>query len=448
MELKTYHGNSMAEALEKVKKELGREAVILHTRSVRRGGWMGFGGRTLVEITAARDVNVLHPAERRAMLGREGGRERVAAAGRPSPAAGRPPQPPTTSAPTAAVGAAVLDRPAPREAEAFSAGLRGEMGELRAMVRELLSRSFPANGSPSADRPPEIPSELQQYYTALIQNEVAEEVAREVLSEARERLEQLHTQAGTRAAAIGLEQLVPAVMLETIERMLPAAQPVQLGEGATRYVALVGPTGVGKTTTIAKLAAHFKLREGKRVGMITIDTYRIAAVEQLRAYAQILEIPLETVLAPEDMGPALQRLSGLDLVLIDTSGRSQKDHKRLDELKLFLDAARGEGSGGGLETHLVLSCTANPNQLAEVAERFSLLGVDRVVFTKLDEAVGVGVILNCVRRLKLQLSYLTTGQDVPDDIEVGHRRRIAQLVLNGNAPAVEPKAKATVDVQV
>jgi len=147
------------------------------------------------------------------------------------------------------------------------------------------------------------------------------------------------------------------------------------------------------------------------------------------------------------MTSAAQRLSDLDLVLIDTSGRSHRDAERLVELRSLLEAARRieKTSAGdqealrGLETHLVLSCTSAPQQLVEVGEKFAAVGVDRILFTKLDEAVGLGVILNVARRLNLQMSYLTTGQNVPDDIEVGHRRRIAEMVLDGT-PGISPSA--------
>lgn len=428
----------MAEALEKVKRNLGSDAIILHTRTLRRGGVLGVGARTIVEITASRDVNALHPAERRAIIGRRTGRgvgSRTAQvdAGRP---AIRMPQ--AEGAPVSSSGGA--NPAAAPDLAAFSTALRGEMGELRAMVRQLLDRPAAAlPDSPAQD----LPGELREYYTGLIQNQVAEEIAREVIAEARTRLSERRDcidrgTDGSRSPDAGdeLEALIPQVMIETVERMIPPAAPLELSpSGGTRYVALVGPTGVGKTTTIAKLAAHFKLREGLQVGLITIDTYRIAAVEQIRAYADILSIPLEVVMTPDGIEAALANLSDCDLVLIDTSGRSQRDARRLDDLKAFLDAVRNPGCspepsvGSPLEVHLVLSCTAHPSQVLEVAERFSALEIDRVVFTKLDEAIGLGVILNVIRRLNLRLSYLTTGQDVPDDIEIGHCRRIAELIL-------------------
>jgi len=436
----------MAEALEKVKNALGSDAVILHTRTLRKGGLLGVGAKTVVEITASRDVNALHPAERRAIIGRRmdragGGRSTRVDAGR---SAIRMPQ--AEGAPVKPSGGA--DLAASTDLAAFSSALRGEMGELRAMVRQLLDRPSTQPVSPVQD----LPQELREYYTGLIQGDVAEEIAREVIAEARTRLAECSDRFVSEDrelppgdACERLKSLIPQVMVETIERMIPPCEPLRLAaSGQTRFVAFVGPTGVGKTTTIAKLAAHFKLREGRRVGMITIDTYRIAAVEQIRAYADILGIPLEVVMTPEGMQEAIANLSGCDLVLIDTSGRSQRDIRRLDDLKAFLDVVRqldGRAAEPGespeacpLEIQLVLSCTAHPSQLLEVAEKFSALGVNRVVFTKLDEALGLGVILNVVRRLNLRLSYLTTGQDVPDDIEVGQCRRIAELILGSRNP--------------
>lgn len=431
----------MAEVLEKVKRSLGPDAVILHTRTLRRGGFLGVGAHTIVEITASRDMAALNPTERRAMIGRRmerKGGERSTRFNAGSPAI-RMPQ--AEGSPVKPSGDA--DSTVSTQLAAFSSSLRGEMGELRQMVRQLLDRAPGPSPAPTQD----LPSELREYYTGLLQNEVAEEIAREVIAEAQVRL----AESGGRPTLVGkttqdvqardrLQTLIPEVMVETIERMIPPCEPLQLVDsGRTRFVALVGPTGVGKTTTIAKLAAHFKLREGKRVGLITIDTYRIAAVEQIRAYADILNIPLEIVMTPEGMVDAIANLTDCDLVLIDTSGRSQRDVQRLDDLKEFLDLARrvaglnrlpGESTDESLfEVHLVLSCTAHPSQLVDVAQRFSSLGIDRVVFTKLDEALGLGVILNVIRRLNLKLSYLTTGQGVPDDLEIGHRRRIAELIL-------------------
>ena len=138
--------------------------------------------------------------------------------------------------------------------------------------------------------------------------------------------------------------------------------------GQCRVVALVGPTGVGKTTTIAKLAANYRLREKRRVGLITVDTYRVAAVEQLRTYADIIDLPMEVVATPREMREAVARMGHLDLVLMDTAGRSPRDEVKIQELKSMLSEAEPD------EVHLVLSSTAGAKSLIGTAEKFADVG--------------------------------------------------------------------------
>jgi len=183
---------------------------------------------------------------------------------------------------------------------------------------------------------------------------------------------------------------------------------------------------VGKTTTIAKLAAAFKLRQKQKVGLITIDTYRIAAVDQLRTYANIIGVPLKVVLTPTELVAAMKDMADCDTVLIDTAGRSPTDQLKLNELSNFIAAAKPT------EVHLVLSSTTTQEAMEAALERFSTVRADpapHIIFTKLDEAVSFGVLLNVARTASKVLSYLTTGQDVPDNIEVGQPRRLARLIL-------------------
>ncbi len=463
MKLKTYRASSMAEALAKVKGDLGPSAVILNTRTIRHGGVLGVGSKQMIEITASDEAAALPPEERRSRMPA-------------SPGGGRQDRPPRPTAEGAAVNlqpAAVPAATAPQTLSALTTRLEGELAEIRAMVRELVGRPAVAPVmSPPSPAPADlhdVPAELREHYTNLLGNAVAEEIAHEVIAAARKRLDECRAglEARRRKAVAagrnvtptdlerGLSQLIPAILIEAIERMLPDVEPIRVKAGArVKRIALVGPTGVGKTTTIAKLAAHFKLREHRRVGLVTTDTYRIGAVDQLRAYADILGLPLEVVMSPADVPAALARLADVDLVLIDTSGRSQKNDERLAELRAFLTAAadppadaRASSSKTGtrallstapaLETHLVLSCTSRPEQIIEVVQKFGVLGIDRVVFSKLDEAVGLGVMLTAVRHLNLRLSFLTTGQEVPDDLEFAGRRRVAELILRNTVGAPE-----------
>ena len=185
----------------------------------------------------------------------------------------------------------------------------------------------------------------------------------------------------------------------------------------------MGPTGVGKTTTIAKLAANYRLREKRRVGLITVDTYRIAAVEQLRTYADIIDLPMEIVATPREMHQAVARMSDLDLILMDTAGRSPRDDVKIQELKSMLIEAAPD------EVHLVLSSAASGSSLSKMAQQFAAVGTTALVLTKLDEAASLGNLLPLVRSSRLPLSYLTHGQNVPDDIGPADRQRLARIIL-------------------
>ena len=208
-----------------------------------------------------------------------------------------------------------------------------------------------------------------------------------------------------------------------IEADIRVAGPIAITPGRCRTAALVGPTGVGKTTTIAKLAAHYRLKEKRRVGLITVDTYRIAAVEQLRTYADIIDLPMQVVSTPREMREAVRRMAGMDLVLIDTAGRSPKDEVRLQELKAFLHEASAD------EVHLVLSSVASSRTLEQTAGQFAVVGTSALILTKLDEVNGLGNVLPVLRSSRLPLSDLTNGQNVPDDIAVAESAQLAKLIL-------------------
>lgn len=262
-----------------------------------------------------------------------------------------------------------------------------------------------------------MPQHVFDTYLQLIGQDLSEELASEVIEQVQADLsadELADPEAVRRTARRRLMALVP-----TAEE--PMALPTN--DGRPRTIALIGPTGVGKTTTLAKLAATFKLRHQRRVGLITSDTYRIAAVEQLRTYATIIGLPLKVVLTPEEMTQACHQLRDCDVILIDTAGRSQKDHERLDELSSFIAAANPH------EVHLVLSSTAGEKVLMQEAESFSRVRIDRIILTKLDEAVSFGMLINVVRKVGKGLSFLTTGQEVPDHIEPGRPDRLAGLLL-------------------
>ena len=190
--------------------------------------------------------------------------------------------------------------------------------------------------------------------------------------------------------------------------------------------AFVGTTGVGKTTTIAKLAAQLMLKAGKKVGLVSIDNYRIGAMEQLKTYAHILGIPCFPAFTRKDLLFALKRMETADAVLIDTAGQSQYDTDRIEALKKMMT------NDLAISSHLLLSVATTEAEMNQTALNFSPLGFQSYIFTKIDEAETCGSVINQIMRLQAPISYLTTGQNVPEDIESAHKGRILQFLLNEN----------------
>ncbi len=207
--------------------------------------------------------------------------------------------------------------------------------------------------------------------------------------------------------------------------MLKIAPPLENARRNPYVVTLIGPTGVGKTTTIAKLAATMKLFNNKKVGLISADTYRIAAIEQLQTFANIANIPMDVVYTPEEMQQSLQKFQDRELILIDTVGRSQKNNQQLKDLQLFIDAGEPD------EVHLVLSMTSGLRTLLDVVRRFKPLRPNRIIFSKCDESSSPGLLLNVLYKHQIPVSYLTTGQTVPNDIMKAEKDRLARWIYSG-----------------
>jgi flagellar biosynthesis protein FlhF len=355
----------MKEALAQVRRDLGGGAVILGSREIRRRRLFGLGTRELIEVTA-------------------------------------------TDSATVPVRAGSDAGPDSRRSDALHSQFSTQLSQLHAMVEDL-SRQGRLD-----HLLPDLPGELVPTYANLLEAEVPEVLARRLVRHVAERLE---------PDEIHRPDVVRDALRDAVESCLPIAPPIAAVAGTRRVVALVGPTGVGKTTTVAKLAANFKLVHGLRPGLVTVDTYRIAAVEQLRTYAEIINLPLAVANAPAEMRRAIDELGDVDLVLIDTAGRSPRDEVKIRELAEFLAETPPD------EVHLVLSAVAGERSLRAAVERFSIVQADRLILTKLDEADGLGGILAVLGQANRPVSYLTTGQAVPDDIEPANRSRLARLIL-------------------
>lgn len=450
-EIRTFRAASMQEAMQIMRRELGEEAVVVNTRSiVQRRAFPWFKNKSEVEVIArvsdagraqastlarganqpvavgvvttpslvnhvdeSNDSRILSPAQLAEHLEREllePDRFAPSDSGiELSPSLERliaTPAPQTSGAKPNVAYSDKTNIPALSE-------LRGpsDVDVRLDSIQQMLER---LNKSRHLGGDSEVPPELFQLYTELLDSDVEEEVARDLIYRVRRHVkpEQLHDLGYCKAMLSGL-----------VESDFRTASPIKPTPGRRRVVALVGPTGVGKTTTIAKLAANFRLRDGIKIGLVTVDTFRVAAVEQLRTYAEIIDLPMKVVTSPLEMRRVLDELVGLDLILIDTGGRSPRDELKIQELKVLLAEAQVD------EVHLVLSLTSGVSSLRAACEKFASANTTALILTKLDEAAGMGSLMTAARKLPLPVSYLTTGQDVPDDIESANASRMTRLVL-------------------
>ncbi len=366
MKVKRYIGPTIEDALGRVKEEMGSDAIILHRRKIKSGrGIARLFGRTVYEVVAAIDQPDVKPAIK------------------------------------------------PRAADSSIGGLEAKVEELRTSLNSLMDRMQ------QPERPEkkkeEIPEILMPYYTLLQGNDVAPDIIDRIIGRVQKDLNP-HT-------AYDNDYLYYKIKKE-ISSFFTNIKTIELETGKPSVVAFVGPTGVGKTTTLAKLAAQYSLMKGKKVGVITCDTYRIAAIDQLKTYCEIMDVPVKVIYQSEDIMEVVEEYSGKDLILIDTAGRSHRDKMRLMELNNLLKGF------GKQQTFLVISATTSFKNCLDIIANYSFLEDYRILITKTDESVTNGIILNLADKMDKPLSYITTGQNVPDDIQKVDGERLASLLLS------------------
>lgn len=363
-DLKTFRAQSIHEAIAIVRKELGPEASVLHTRKLPSGVWSWLTSSPRYEVTASATIQA--PSRFDMTIGDEV-EEAVESADEPLPLdEPEPPSPPPPPKPS-------FEKPSWREAI--------REAPLRTASRKRLS------------------GESQEFavYSKLLDHGFDEVLAKRLAREAFD---------NTNSA--GVESLLNSAAYLAAEQV-PIADPWEFERGQDYRIALVGPTGVGKTTTIAKLAADLRLRQRRRVGLITVDTYRIAAVDQLQTYASIIELPCEVVSSPDEMQSALARLRDCEVIFLDTAGRGPFDSLRMHELTRILQSFEAD------EVHLALSGTSRVPLLDTLIQRFDCARPTHMTLTKIDECDGIGPLANWLIGSPLPLRFVTTGQDVPQD---------------------------------
>ncbi|MCX6135314.1 MAG: flagellar biosynthesis protein FlhF [Ignavibacteriales bacterium] len=425
MRIKKFVGPDIKSVTQQMKNELGPDAIVLNTHRVSKGGVLGVLGKELIEITAAideqvdlqhstyspggsRDADGRHARSFEALLKNTGlqvptgnvrGESHQTVDGLRKVAEHFEKRHTESSK---------LIPPQAREAAEYY-HLKSEVEDIKSTVTEIAHTL-------RFSQTPALPDHLKRAYVDLIEQDVSEESATRLTDAVFKSVPPGH---------LDRKEIIDRRLIETIAALVKTGAPPRHKTKRSRVVALVGPTGAGKTTTIAKLAAIEKFLNSARVGLITVDTFRIGAIEQLRTFASIADIPMEVVYRPSEMSAALKKFSDKDVILVDTVGRSQRSSKDLTELRKFVEAAKPD------EVHLVLSASTGARTLLEIVEKFKVLRPNNIIFSKIDEAVTFGPLFNIAQKANVNVSYLTTGQGVPDDIVVADGIKFASLVYQG-----------------
>jgi len=405
--IKKFQGNSETEAITKARDELGKDAVVMNVKTIKPRGIMKLFKPVVVEVTAALEENIPAPATMQEEKKPEVKEEST-----------------TKTMPRPAINPEAFKNDKTPGGKALEENIE--------KLQELLQKQMGTDGGSSKslreddalDTKPrkERSSHLQfvkMIYTTLVDNEVDEKYVNQVMNEMDN--------------VMRSDMQIDTVLSNLYQKLiLKFGKPnqIELEEGKTKVVFFVGPTGVGKTTTIAKLASYFKIEKKKSVAFFTTDTYRIAATDQLKTYADIIDAPLSVIYAAEDMESELSKLVDYDLVLVDTAGYSHKNMDQQMEIKKIIDSVPEEYDK---QVYLVLSATTKYADLCSIVDAYKSVAEYSLLFTKLDETSGFGNMLNVRMYCGAPLSYTTNGQNVPDDLEVFNSQRIVKLLLGGNA---------------
>ena len=376
MKIKKFIAQSMQEALKQIKKEFGDDAIILSNRSVEHAEW-----KNAIEITAAIDKKDDTQEEK---VQFQSYIEKPIV------------QPVMSSIPNTVIQTQLNS-------------MTKEIEYLRDRIDFLINHI-------KYEHLPHIPKNLQEIIKLLNKNGVN-------LTIANNMIEEIFT-------SLSGEELLDEDMIlkklnNKIKNFLNITGPIKFNQNQTTVVLLMGPTGSGKTTTIAKLAALYKYTYSRKVALVSADSYRIAAMEQLKAFAEIAKIPFVPVYNNNDLTDKINSLRKYELILIDTTGLNAKNMKQMVSLKETIRIAKAD------EIHLTLSVTTKYSDLADNIKNFNMIPYDGIILTKMDETQGLGDILNLAADFEKPYSYVTFGQDIPDDISLANRNELAQIILRG-----------------
>lgn len=405
MIVKKYTGKDETEAVMKAKDDLGSNAVVLNVRTMKQRGLAKVFKKDFVEITAAleekdfaQNVNNNKPTFSRVSseaIKKQQSQINLLADDR-------------------------ADTNAPKQSEI----LEKKLDSLHDMLRNQIVKE--GETDKKEDTKPAVRPEnnanfksLKLIYNKLLENEVSEKYANAIINDIENSMKK----------ESNLDSILASVYQKII---LKFGEPEAIEDDDRRKIVFfIGPTGVGKTTTIAKLASDFKLTRSKSVAMITADTYRIAAVEQLNTYASILDVPVNVIYSPSEIVESIEELSDYQMIFVDTAGRSHKNAEQRDEIIEMISNVRNSGIDADIIIFLVMSVTTKYRDMVNICDAYKSLNAYRLLFTKLDETDSVGNILNIKLYTGAPISYTTCGQNVPDDIESVDVQKLAKSLLGG-----------------
>ncbi len=382
MIIKKFQGKTENEAVEAAKKEMGGNIVIMNVRDLKKKGFFSFFSRGQVEVTVALEEE----GEKYTPVKKEENRETV------------------------------QRRPLPNVQGENSAVLEEKLDNLHALLEQQIQKPEEEKPEEEPETPPsEFERLMKLLYNKLLDNEVDEKYANQIIDEMEK----------SAKPNMPFEYALTNVYQKMVLKF-GKSEGIAPAENGTKVIFFVGSTGVGKTTTIAKLASHYIVDEKKKVAMITSDTYRIAAAEQLRIYASILEVPFRVVYSPEEIVQCLRVFAGFDYIFVDTSGHSYQNEEQKQNMEQIVHAVDGEAEK---EVYLVLSATTKYKDLLKIVDTYSEITDYKLIFTKLDETNALGNLMNVKLHTDKMISYITCGQNVPDDFrEFNPQSAVRQLL--------------------
>lgn len=423
MTIKKYQGKTKEEAIALAKEEMGAQVVIMNVKEVRQKGFLGLFKGNQYEVTAAieDDVVVSKPFTMEKPPVSSSTHSNFEAVADETISLSNLSEGKALKDAFAAVNQVIQAKEETKEevtekkTEEKKREMHKETKKETAVFHPLESMQFVEEIS--SQRENENHAFYRMLYKVLLDNEVDECYINQIMEDV-ERVSH---------STNGLDYLISNVYQKMI---LKLGQPevISLTKKRPKVVFFIGPTGVGKTTTIAKIASKFKIEQEKKVALLTADTYRIAAAEQLRTYANILDTPLSIVYTPEDIGKEIDKLREYDLILVDTAGFSHKNEAQRQDMDTLLHCLPQEYER---QVYLVLSSTTKYKDLIDITDTYKNFCDYSLIFTKLDETGAYGNIFNIKLKTGAAISYLTTGQNVPDDIEVVNTQKLVKQLLGG-----------------